>query len=137
MQSGEGNSGRGGGPNGDLYVVVTLRRHSVFERDGYDLHCEVPVTFPQAALGASLDIPTLDGSKVKFDLPAGTQNGAEFTLRGSGIRMLRSSGKGDLVSHILVEVPKNLTGEQKKLLEAFADSCKDTNYTKRKKFFGK
>lgn len=137
MQSGEGNHGRNGGQNGDLYVIVALRKHAVFERDGYDLHCEIPVTFPQAALGAELEIPQLDGTKQKFSLPEGTQNGAIYTMRGCGVQMLRSHGKGDMILHITVEVPKNLTAEQKKLLSAFAESCKDTNYTKKKRFFGK
>ena len=111
----------------------------MFERDGNDLYCIVPVTFPQAALGAELEIPQLDGSMEKFDLPEGTQNGARFTLRGCGVKGVRSSRKGDMIIQILVEVPKNLTSEQKKLLEAFADSCKPGNYNsgKKKKFFGK
>ena len=139
MQSGEGNHGRNGGGNGDLYVIVSIKEHPVFERDGNDLYCIVPVTFPQAALGAELEIPQLDGSIEKFDLPEGTQNGARFTLRGCGVKGVRSSRKGDMIIQILVEVPKNLTSEQKKLLNAFADSCKPANYNsgKKKKFFGK
>ena len=139
MQSGEGNHGRNGGGNGDLYVIVSIKEHPVFERDGNDLYCIVPVTFPQAALGAELEIPQLDGSMEKFDLPEGTQNGARFTLRGCGVKGVRSSRKGDMIIQILVEVPKNLTSEQKKLLNAFADSCKPGNYNsgKKKKFFGK
>ncbi|MBR0326233.1 MAG: molecular chaperone DnaJ [Clostridia bacterium] len=139
MQSGEGNHGRNGGGNGDLYVIVSIKEHPVFERDGNDLYCIVPVTFPQAALGAELEIPQLDGSMEKFDLPEGTQNGARFTLRGCGVKGVRSSRKGDMIIQILVEVPKNLTSEQKKLLNAFADSCKPANYNsgKKKKFFGK
>ena len=139
MQSGEGNHGRNGGGNGDLYVIVSIKEHPVFERDGNDLYCVVPVTFPQAALGAELDIPQLDGTTEKFDLPEGTQNGARFTLRGCGVKGVRSSRKGDMIIQILVEVPKNLNSEQKKLLNAFAESCKSGNYNsgKKKKFFGK
>lgn len=139
MQSGEGNHGRNGGGNGDLYVIVSIKEHAVFERDGNDLYCIVPVTFPQAALGAEIDVPQLDGTTEKFDLPEGTQNGARFTLRGCGVKGVRSARKGDMIIQILVEVPKNLTSEQKKLLNAFADSCKDGNYNsgKKKKFFGK
>ena len=139
MQSGEGNHGRNGGGNGDLYVIVSIKEHAVFERDGNDLYCIVPVTFPQAALGAEIEVPQLDGTTEKFDLPEGTQNGARFTLRGCGVKGVRSSRKGDMIIQILVEVPKNLTSEQKKLLNAFADSCKDGNYNsgKKKKFFGK
>jgi len=137
MQSGEGNHGRNGGPSGDLYIVVSIKDHPVYERDGNDLYCTIPVTFPQAALGAELDIPQLDGSKEKFTIPEGTQNGATFTLRGCGVQGVRSRSKGDMIIQILVEVPKNLNAEQKKLLAAFADSCKDGNYTKKKKFFGK
>ena len=139
MQSGEGNHGRNGGGNGDLYVIVSIKEHAVFERDGNDLYCIVPVTFPQAALGAEIEVPQLDGTTEKFDLPEGTQNGARFTLRGCGVKGVRSARKGDMIIQILVEVPKNLTSEQKKLLNAFADSCKDGNYNsgKKKKFFGK
>ena len=139
MQSGEGNHGRNGGGNGDLYVIVSVKQHPVFERDGMNLYCTVPVTFTQAALGAEIDVPQLDGSVEKFNLPEGTQNGATFTLSGCGVKSVRSSRKGDMIIEILVEVPKNLNSEQKKLLRAFADSCKDSNYNsgKKKKFFGK
>ena len=139
MQSGEGNHGRNGGGNGDLYVIVSIKEHAVFERDGNDLYCVVPVTFPQAALGAEIEVPQLDGTTEKFDLPEGTQNGARFTLRGCGVKGVRSARKGDMIIQILVEVPKNLNSEQKKLLNAFAESCRSGNYNsgKKKKFFGK
>ncbi len=133
---GEGDTGRNGGPSGNLYITVYVQSHPRFERDGYDLHCEVPVTFPQAALGAELEIPTLE-SVERVKIPEGTQNGTVITLKGKGIQKINSSGKGDFYIHVMIEVPRNLSSDQKKKLETFAEACKDSNYSKRKKFFGK
>ncbi len=119
--SGGGNPGINGGPTGDLRVNINVRPHPFFERDGYDVWCEVPVTYAQAALGDTLYIPTLEG-KVKYDLPAGTQPGEVFRFRGRGIQQLSSSRKGDQYVKIVVEVPKNLTQEQKDMLRRFNDS---------------
>jgi molecular chaperone DnaJ len=117
--SGEGEAGISGGPPGDLYVVISIRPHPLFVRDGADLHCEVPISFVQAALGAEIDVPTLDG-KVKLRIPEGTQSGKILRLRGRGLHTLRSSGRGDQLVRIFVEIPTKLTGRQRDLLEQFA-----------------
>ena len=116
--SGEGEPGVGGGPSGDLYVQVHIKKHAVFERDGNDLHCEMPISFATAALGGEIEIPTLDGA-AKIKIPAESQSGKVFRLRGKGIRGLRSSVPGDLHCHIAIETPVNLTERQKELLREF------------------
>ncbi len=113
--SGEGEAGVNGGPSGDLYVVIHVRAHEVFTRDGNDLHCEMPVSFTKAALGGEIEIPTLDGY-AKIKIPAETQSGKVFRLRGKGIKGVRSSGYGDLLCHVVVETPVKLTARQKELL---------------------
>jgi molecular chaperone DnaJ len=113
--SGEGEAGSAGGPPGDLYVVVQIRPHNVFQREGNDLHCEMPISFSVAALGGDIEIPTLDG-QAKLKIPAETQSGQVFRLRGKGIKALRSSGYGDLMCHVVVETPVKLTERQKELL---------------------
>ncbi|HEY8084072.1 MAG TPA: molecular chaperone DnaJ [Methylophilaceae bacterium] len=114
--SGEGEAGVNGGPPGDLYVVVHLKKHSIFERSGGDLHCEMPISFTTAALGGEIELPTLDGH-AKMKIPAETQTGAAFRLRGKGIKALRSNEHGDLICHVVVETPVKLTGKQKELLQ--------------------
>jgi len=118
--TGEGEAGIAGGPPGDLYVVIALRPHSLFKRDGPDIHCEVPIQFVQAALGAEIEVPTVEG-KVKLHIPSGTQSGRVMRLRGKGLRTLRSSSRGDQLVHIFVETPTKLTARQRELLEAFAE----------------
>src|SRR6187399_3093207 len=113
--SGEGESGVNGGPPGDLYVVVHLAEHGVFQRDGDDLHCEMPISFGQAALGGEIEIPTLDGS-AKIKVPPETQTGQVFRLRGKGIKGVRSTYPGDLLCAVAVETPVRLTDRQKELL---------------------
>ena len=113
--SGEGEAGVNGGPAGDLYVVVQLKPHGVFQRDGADLHCEMPITFTVAALGGEISIPTLDG-EAKIKIPAETQSGQVFRLRGKGIRPVRQTSAGDLMCHVVVETPVRLTDRQKELL---------------------
>jgi len=117
----EGEAGIAGGPPGDLYVVISVMRHSLFQRDGRDLHCDVPVSFVQAALGAEIDVPTLD-SKIKLRVPEGTQSGKVMRLRGKGLPSLRTSSRGDQLLHIFVEVPAKLTKKQRELLEAYAEA---------------
>ena len=134
--SGQGNEGRNGGPAGDLSVAVSVRSHSLFERDGTTLFCEIPITFVEATLGAEIDVPTLT-EPVKFNIPEGTQTGTDFTVRGEGIVSTRSGRKGDLVFRVNVEVPKNLSEKQKQLLRDFAEECGQKNYTKRQSFFKK
>ena len=116
--TGEGEAGVNGGPPGDLYVVVRLRPHSVFQREENDLHCEMPVSFTTAALGGEIEIPTLDGV-AKLKVPAETQTGKVFRLRGKGIKGVRSASQGDLLCHVVVETPVSLTDRQKELLREF------------------
>lgn len=133
---GGGDAGINGGPAGDLHISVSVRPHPIFEREGYDVFCEVPVTYLQAALGAEIVVPTLDG-KVKFTIHEGTQPGDEFKLRGKGIKRLNYSGNGDQYVKIIVEIPKDLSKEQREKLSAFDQSLNDKNYKKRKSFFEK
>ncbi len=119
--SGEGEAGEQGGPAGDLYVHVIVKEHSLFTREGSDLFCEVPIGFAMATLGGDLEIPTLDG-KVKLKIPAETQSGKLFRLRGRGVSSVRSSSKGDLLCRAVVETPVNLSKRQKDLLRQFEES---------------
>ena len=133
--SGQGSDGRNGGPTGDLIITVSVRRHQFFERDGYNLICEVPLTVAEATLGAEIKVPTLEG-EVSYTVPEGTQYGASFTMRGKGIPYVNNSNRrGDLIFTVTVEIPKGLTEKQKEAMKAFADSCGEVNYTKRKKGF--
>jgi len=119
--SGEGEAGRNGGPPGDLYVEIRVNSHKLFTRDGADLACEVPVSIATAALGGEVDLPTLNGN-VALKVPAGTQSGKVFRLRGKGVTTVRDPRKGDLFAKVAVETPVNLTAEQKELLRQFEDS---------------
>jgi molecular chaperone DnaJ len=116
--SAEGEAGANGGPAGDLYVVIHLKPHAVFQREQNDLHCEMPVSFATAALGGEIEIPTLDGA-AKIRIPAETQSGKVFRLRGKGIKGVRSASHGDLHCHVVVETPVSLTARQKELLREF------------------
>ena len=133
---GKGNAGTNGGPAGDLEIQVAVRPHPVFEREGYDVHCELPLTFAQMARGAEVQVPTLDGN-VPYTVREGTQPGETFRLKGKGFPYINGRGRGDEVVRVTVEVPKNLTSEQKKLLHAFEESLGDKNYQKRRSFFDK
>ena len=130
---GGGDAGVNGGPAGDLRININVRPHPIFERSGYDVYCEIPITFTQAALGDEITVPTLDG-KVKFQIHEGTQPGDEFKLRGKGIQRLHYSGKGDQYVKITVEVPKDLSKAQKEKLKEFDAVCDDKNYKKKKTF---
>ena len=132
----QGSDGRNGGPAGDVIITVNVRPHHIFERDGYDIMCEIPITFPEATLGAEITVPTLEGD-VKYTIPEGTQTGTTFTIRGKGIQMINSKNKGDLHFTVVIEVPKSLTEKQKELLRAFSDACGKNNYTKKESFFNK
>ena len=121
--SGNGEPGQNGGPAGDLYIEIRLRKHEIFERDGDDLHCQVPVSMTTAALGGEIDVPTLQG-KATIDLPEGTQSGKTFRLRGKGVKGVRSSYPGDLYCHVAVETPVKLTEHQRKLLKELDESFK-------------
>ena len=119
--SGNGEPGTNGGPAGDLYIEIRIKQHEIFERDGDDLHCTVPVGLTTAALGGGIEVPTL-GGKAEIDLPEGTQHGKTFRLRGKGIKGVRSSYPGDLYCHVSVETPIKLTEHQRKLLEELDES---------------
>lgn len=132
---GMGCDGKNGGPAGDLIITVSVRKHTVFERDGFNIYCEVPITVAEATLGAEIDIPSLEGN-MKYTIPEGTQSDTSFTVRGKGIPVLRSQNRrGDLIFNVKVEIPKGLTEKQKNAMKAFADSCGENNYSKRSGFF--
>lgn len=116
--AGEGEAGEFGAPAGDLYVQVTVREHPIFVRDGNNLYCEVPISFAKAALGGEIEVPTLDG-KVNLKIPAETQTGRMFRLRGKGVKSVRSSAIGDLLCKVVLETPVNLSDKQKELLQEF------------------
>ncbi len=121
--SGEGEAGRNGGPPGDLYVEVAVRKHEIFEREGADLSCEVPVAFTTAALGGEVEVPTL-GGHASIKVPSETQSGRVFRLKGKGVRPVRGGATGDLYCRVVVETPVNLSGEQKDLLKKLDASLK-------------
>ena len=124
--TGGGEAGSRGGGTGDLYVVIHLREHAVFTRDASDLHCRMPIPFATAALGGEVEIPTLSGP-VKLKVPAGTQGGSDFRVKGHGMPHLQSHGKGDLHVKLEVEVPSKLNSEQRQALQAFAELCGEEN----------
>jgi molecular chaperone DnaJ len=119
--AGNGEAGTNGGPPGDLYIEIRLKKHDIFERDGDDLHCTVPIGIVEASLGGEIEVPTLQG-KAAIDLPEGTQTGKQFRLRGKGVKGVRSSYPGDLYCHITVETPVKLTEHQRKLLRELDES---------------
>ena len=134
--AGNGEGGLRGGPSGDLYVVLHVRAHDIFQRDGDDLLCEVPVNFVQAALGAEIEVPTLNG-KAAIKVPAGTQPGTVFRLKGKGVKNVQGYGSGDLHVRLTVEVPTRLSHEQKAKLEEYAKLCDGTEYPASQSFFEK
>ncbi len=132
--TGLGDAGANGGPSGDLIVIVTVRPDAMFERDRFDVHVNVPITYSQAVLGADIVVPTIDG-KVEYNVPEGTQSGTVFRLRGKGIQYVNGRGRGDQYVRVDVEIPKKLTRVQRDALAGFENSLKDENYEKRKGFF--
>ena len=134
--SGEGEAGRFGGPRGDLYVVLTVRPHDFFERDGNDLHCVVPISFPQAALGAEIQIPGLDG-EVTLRVPEGTQSGKEFRIRNKGVPFLNRNGKGDLIVEVRVQTPMKLTKAQRELMRQLQETVTVENTPSHRGLFDK
>ena len=134
--AGQGNEGRNGGPAGNLMVLISVKPHAVFEREGSDIYCEVPITYWEAALGGEIDIPTLEG-KEKYTVPEGTQTGTTFTLRGRGIKRVNSTLRGNLYITVKVEVPRGLNAKQKDLLKELAESYGDKVESKRQTFFKK
>lgn len=134
---GEGCDGRNGGPTGDLIITVRVKRHSVFERDGYNIYCEVPITVAEATLGAEITVPSLEGN-IQYTIPEGTQPGAQFTIKQKGIPFVNTPNRrGDLIFSVNVEIPKGLNEKQKEHMRAFADSCGESNYGKKTGFFKK
>ena len=133
---GQGNAGKNGGPAGDLLIVIAVRPHEIFRREGTSVLCEAPITFTQAVLGAELEIPTIDG-KVKYSIPEGTQSGTTFRLKGKGIPGLNGRARGDQYVTVYIETPRNLNREQKEALRKFSDTLGESNYEQRKSFFGK
>ena len=131
--SGMGDASTEGGPNGDLYIFIHVKEHDFFVRHGDDIICEIPITFAKAALGGEIDIPTLKGKK-SIKIPAGTQNGKVFRLKGEGINNPRGYVPGDQLVKIIIEVPTNLTDDQQELLRKFDESLKDKNYKMNKSF---
>jgi len=119
--SGEGDSGRSAGPRGDLYIVIGIRAHDFFERDGHDLHCVIPISFPQAALGAEIPIQAIDG-EVIVKIPEGIQSGKEIRVRGKGVPYLNDHGRGDLVAQVVVQIPKKLSKAQREQIRQLADT---------------
>ena len=122
--AGEGEAGIRGGVNGDLYVFVTVKQHAIFDRDGGSIHCTFPISMTTAALGGELEVPTIDGKRVSINIPAGTQNGQQLKLRGKGMPHIRTGVRGDMIVHMKVTTPVNLTARQKELLEEFAKDYK-------------
>ena len=130
-----------GGPAGDLYVFLSVRRHQLFEREGADVHCRVPISMVQATLGGNIEVPTLDGKMARINIPAGAQGGHQFRLRGKGMPIVRSSQRGDMYIEINVETPTNLTAKQKELLKEFEKAGKTSPesegfFSKVKEMFG-
>jgi len=134
--TGNGEGGLRGGPAGDLYVVLHVKEHDIFQRDGDDLICDVPINFVQAALGADLEVPTLTG-KASIKIPAGTQPGTVFRIKGKGVRNIQGYGTGDLHVRVLVEVPAHLNSAQRSKLQEFADLCDSNVNPLSKGFFEK
>ena len=129
-------AGQRGGPNGDLFVVLHVKPHDIFEREEDDLLCEVPISFVQAALGAELEVPTLLG-KAHIKVPAGTQSGSVFRLKGKGVKNVQGAGTGDLLVRVAVEVPSHLNHAQKTKLQEFAELCDSNVNPISKSFFEK
>ena len=134
--SGQGDCGINGGPAGDLLLNISVRNHPLFNREGYDIHCDIPVTYMDAVLCAEITVPTIDGD-VKYNIAEGTQNGTVFRLKGKGIKKVNRAERGNQYVKIYVEVPKNLTKKQKDLLREFEASLSEKNYAKRQSFFEK
>jgi len=136
LYTGHGDTGVEGGPAGDVYVVLHVTEHPFFERDGKDLHCAIPISITQAALGATVTIPTLEG-EATLEIPAGTQSGTSFRIRKKGVPILNSSGRGDLYVEVKVTVPEKLTRQQRELLEQLAETLGQENQPQRRSLLNK
>ena len=136
MLRGEGEPGEKGGPKGDLYIVVSIKRHSIFSRNGDNVICEIPITFTQATLGADLKIPMVDGSKENYRIPEGTQTGTKFTVRNKGFKSVNGNWNGDFVFTVIVQTPKKLTTEQRELLTKLAKTMNEQPPVRKRGIFG-
>jgi molecular chaperone DnaJ len=125
--AGEGEAGMRGGPSGDLYIFIEVREHPIFQRDGVNLYCHVPISFATAALGGEVEVPTIDGGKSRVKVPAGTQTGKQLRLRSKGMPALRGGGSGDMLIELAVETPVNLTTRQRELLREFEQLSEQNN----------
>ncbi|MBF9045637.1 molecular chaperone DnaJ [Rhodobacterales bacterium LSUCC0031] len=135
--SGEGEAGMRGGPSGDLYIFIEVADHAIFQRDGVDLFCRVPVSMSKAALGGEIEVPTIDGGRARVKVPEGSQSGRQMRLRAKGMPQLRGAGVGDMYIELAVETPVNLTGEQKELLRKFEEISAKSNNPNASGFFDK
>ncbi|MGI3186109.1 molecular chaperone DnaJ [Nioella aestuarii] len=135
--SGEGEAGLRGGPTGDLYIFIEVQDHAIFQRDGLDLFCRVPVSMTKAALGGEVEVPTIDGGRSRVKVPEGSQSGRQMRLRSKGMPALRGTGQGDMYIELAVETPVKLTSEQKELLRQFEESCAKSNNPNASGFFDK
>jgi len=135
--SGEGEAGLRGGPSGDLYIFLSIEPHEVFQRDGADLHCRVPVSMATAALGGSIEVPTMGGGTASVKIAEGTQGGKQVRIKGKGMPILRSKETGDLYIQVAVETPQNLTRRQRELLEEFEKESSERNHPETSGFFAR
>ncbi len=135
--TGEGEAGVRGGPQGDLYIFIEVDDHPIFQRDGMDLFCRVPVSMVSAALGGEIEVPTIDGGRSRVKVPEGSQSGRQMRLRSKGMPALRGAGQGDMYIEMAVETPVKLTSKQKELLREFEDSCATSNTPNASGFFEK
>jgi len=135
--AGEGEAGLRGGPAGDLYIFIVIKPHELFQRDGADIYCRVPVSMTTAALGGSFEVPTVDGGRTRVKVPEGSENGSQFRLKGLGMPVLRSREVGDMYVQIAVETPKNLTRRQRELLEEFERASSEDNSPESTGFFAR
>ena len=133
---GEGDPGERGGPKGDLYIIVRIRRHSIFTRSGDKVLCDIPITFTQATLGADLKIPMVDGKEETYRIPEGTQSGTKFVIKNKGFKSVNSGYQGDFVFTVQVQIPKKLTKEQKEILLELAKTMNEQPPVKKKGIFG-
>ena len=133
---GEGEHGTKGGPNGDLYIVVSVRNHKIYKRQGDNVLCNIPITFTQATLGANLEIPMVDGSKENYKIPEGTQTGTKFVIKNKGFKAVNNNWKGDYIFTVEVQIPKKLTSEQRELLTKLAKTMSEQPPVKKKGIFG-
>ena len=133
---GEGEPGSKGGPKGNLYVVVHIKKHSVYTRKGDHVLCDIPITFTQATLGGEIEVPLVDGRKEKYKIPEGTQTGTKFTIRNKGFKSVNGNWNGDFIFTVIVQTPKRLTQEQRNLLVELAKTMNEQPPIKKRGLFG-